>query len=193
MRVRHTAIGAVALLFSMSIAACGGDSGTEPEVDALTESEVTALMAALESMGALETGGTTAELEVGANSTTQPCPLGGVIEVSGDITDHSAGDTLAFEFDVTVVHQACIVSGNGLTFTLSGSPSLRQVGNVSLVGLFLGNGSLTASLVGALEWTTGARSGVCSINVSMSAEVVEGIEAGSATGTVCGIDYTQDL
>ena len=180
----------IATLTALLIA-CGDDTAA-PEVEPLTQVEVNALMAAINALGATEGGGTDEELELGTTSSTVPCPLGGQMSITGQVVDMSPSDGIRFDFDFTMPPQGCQVRGNGMTFTLDGSPNLRQVGAFEVEGFFESL-TLDISLVGTLGWKLGTRSGRCAIDLSGTARADDSGESGTLSGTVCGVDYSQDL
>lgn len=177
-----------ALLFALS--ACG-ESGTDPDDGELTEAELDAL---LEVMVLLSDIGLGAVSEPAASpaavpetftiqSTSLPCPDGGAVVVSGSATaDEEVGE---IEMDLTMTHQACRAtaeSSGRRQFTLNGSPNVDYYFFLALFDE--GEFEMEVDQVGAIQWVTGGRSGLCEIDVHL--EVTGDLDIGAISGTVSG-------
>ena len=166
-----------ALIAFLAVAACDSDTAKPSVPDALTAEEVVALVEGLAEVGRLT--GDTATATPTPNGSTAECPLGGTIAISGTITADSAESNQILRSDLVVTPQSCRFTARGATFTATGAPNFRQVGDVTITGLFE-QVELDYDITGAVDWETGspARRGKCSLDLDLTGEVdVPGIDA----------------
>lgn len=194
------------LLPLLAFAACGGDDGTGPADTELTEQEVGEMMEALAAAGAFsppspqEGSGTSAPNAPARTTfdydveTTASCPGGGSVSISGSVQGDVDDQTGEGDFDVTMTqsHQDCVASSDaGTTFTFNSSPGLQT--SMDFTTTSDGSYSITGSHSGSLGWTTGEKSGSCSVDISYDFSGSQSSFSGSAQGTVCGVDVSHSL
>ena len=124
---------------------------------------------------------------------TAPCPLGGSVEISGDI-ESTQGEVTTIDYTVTQVHDDCQVRADRIdrVFTLNGDP------NVSLDYTWVfgpeGGVEVDGGMNGSVQWETDGRGGTCALAVefTFNGSFSEGGGSGSVTGSVCGIGVSQE-
>ena len=89
-----------------------------------------------------------------------------------------------------MVPVACVVSQDGLVFTVNGNPSLTFAGNFSVGETGI---TITNLLSGDFSWEVGTRTGDCSASLNITVTVdTDLVVSGSATGTLCGHQISLD-
>ena len=192
-------------------AACGQDSAG-PDEDRMTQDEANALVQGLYG-GALLVYGETllqadpmvfAVLPPGVAfplDSTIPCADGGETVFSGSatISSSSAQDPLAAELSGILAITGCTFTSGGVPFALDSDPGLAQAGTV-LFSLETFGFSLDIAFSGALNWTSGTRSGSCSLDNAITAEIslpdvaLSGaVPTATVTGSVCGLGVSRDI
>ncbi len=163
----------------------------EADDDPLAEVEVIALVEGLGTLGILSP----ADDATGA-AATAPCPLGGEVTFEGIPIGSAVTQTI--ELDITVTPRACRLSSRGLTFTLDGSPNLREQGVITIVGFFE-RVDVDIEITGSVDWELDDRSGTCTVNLVLDGETVPSVTdpaptlTGSLAGTMCGVSVDLNL
>lgn len=194
MQGTYIRLGALALLLSFGLLACGDDSPTQSG-DELSQAEVEVMMEALAMAGGAGffTGGGfpaahgTAAQEVSYNETVD-CSGGGSVGISGTISVSGQGESISLNW--TMTHNSCTETApsDGSSWTFNGDPSVT----LALTGSGGENNfSYQGSQQGGIAWSSGGRSGSCGIDVqyNMSGSA-QGSVSVSVSGTVCGRDVS---
>ena len=125
---------------------------------------------------------------------TADCPLGGQLSLDGnalgDVDDQTGAGTIAYT--MTLVHSGCVVQGDqGTQFTLTGNPSLVFSFDVTTDGG--DNSSFSGGFDGAVGFSTSDADGSCGMDYGFAGETSTTGFSFSTTGTICGIDVSQNL
>jgi len=188
-------------LLTLALAACG-DDGTGPDEDELTEEEFEALlevMVALSDIGLEAVDGAPPAAAPAAvpqsfeiDPVTVPCPQGGSVLLEGDaIVDN---DVEQLDMTLSLTHQACRATSqsSGLQFTIDGDPDIDYE---FFIDFDDDDFDMEIDQEGAIEWSTGGRSGTCAMDIHI--EFVGNITtqefSGFVSGTVCGRDASGSL
>lgn len=174
---------------TLVLSACGGDGATAPDA-ALTPEQAAEALEALEAMSLVRPigigGGLSALMAsempaatVGVNDSL-PCPAGGTTSVRGTSTVNEAtGDA---SVDIRQDYNRCAVTvASNRTWTFDGDPDIRFRFTYD-VDTSTGTASVSGTQVGAVRFNSGAQSGRCSINLTMSLTTT----TYSISGRVCG-------
>ena len=182
-----------ALIALLAVAACDDDSAAPAGDDALTAEEATALVDGLAAVAGLV--GTDATALV----TDRPevnCPMGGTVGQSATVTPESTGSSQIIRMQLVMTPQNCRFTARGATFTANGAPDVRQVGEVTIIGLSE-RIEMDFDITGAVDWETGspARRGKCSLDLDLTGEIDQrpgsqptdtvAVLRGSLSGTAC--------
>mgnify|MGYP003573483402 FL=1 len=198
--------GALALLASMALTACGEDplsvnSGDISEAEAAAIAEFLLSSTYENAFSTVQTSPEGPQLVPFSFSTQAdldaPCPLGGSVAISAAVT--ISGDTEleggTISMSMTQVHSACVArqESTGIQFTLSGNPNI--VASFDASSDTSGQMSVSGGLDGALGWETAEGSGNCVIDLSYTASGNEnaGAISASVSGSVCGVSVSQDM
>ena len=157
-----------ALVICVLAAGCG-EGTTEPEPVTnvpLTMQEAVALLEAVQGLWKDTAPQIISETEDGA---VIACPLGGRVRATGAGTDEVVGDTARLVLDLALAPTDCRVSAGGVTFTVDGSPGLRERMELTIVG-FLEAFNVEGSSTGTLDWQVADRSGTCEIDLNLNGE-----------------------
>lgn len=195
----------MALVAMVALAACGDNDGVTPGT--LSQEQAAELASAIFSQsffGALEIGYEQPPQAVGGPmlatysetvEATGPCPLGGEVAINGSVDVETDDETGAgdIDFTLTLVHSSCAVQGQqGTQFTLTGNPSLVFDFLMSTDGEQ--GFSFSGSISGAVDYAIdGGDEGSCPINYDFSGESSQTGFAAQATGSVCGVDVSQNV
>ena len=161
--------------------------------DALTETEALALFKSItEGLELLPDDDT----EPGPVDITVPCALAGQAKIVGTVTVNAIADTLRQVVGVVVTPRGCKVSGDAMTFTVDGDPSMRVDMSVVVIGfekIVIGGG-----VEGKVKWQLEDRSGDCVMNLPLDATVElsdpeNPKETGGYKGKMCGHDIELDI
>jgi hypothetical protein len=167
----------------IAVSACSDSGGTGTNSgDPLDADEANALFNQLFSIGFGGISSAPAPMKAAAAEpipeTTSSCPGGGSVTVSGNVDANSSGGT----FDITETISGCVVTSDGVAFTVNGDPNIRITGDVT-VNQTAQTVDIDMSMKGGFSYSADdGRSGSCAVDVSIS---VTGTSA-SVTGTVCG-------
>lgn len=184
------------VLATISLAACGDDDPTGPG-DALTDTEVAALVEALFTTAvdpSLPDGGASSGPAAAASVSfpideTVTCSLGGSIRMRGSVKVTLGGndDSGTYEHQIEQVHQNCVVQVAGVTgsFRFAGAPAI-----VSTVEAEIENGLVTdfeGAENGTVRWTLGDREGRCQVDLDyVISPTLPANPSYRVTGQVCG-------
>ena len=183
---------------TLALAACGDDSAG-PDEDQMTQDEANALARALyggelltfsQDLSAVQDipPGVTLPVE-----STLRCQGGGQATFSGQASSFvtAAGDSLGMRLSGVLIPTACVVSGDGVTFTLDGMPGIEQEGSVAIaLATFTTVLDFTAS--GSVNWTSGTRAGNCGVDTAINAVIEISLDpsapppTATVTGSLCG-------
>lgn len=182
------------LVSALLVAGCG-DSTAPPPVpepeeggDRLTVAESHTLMTLLAGLGAEEADSPTApELPLAI-----ACPGGGTGLGTGTISTIEESEGAAkLEIDVKIELRECVLSGQGVAFTLTANPGFEQTGTVawSVDGLDF---TLDTHLrmTGEFSFDVGDRSGSCSADFTYTERISTGqnVRSWARMGRLCGHD-----
>lgn len=204
-------VGIFTLAAGIALGGCG--DSTEPEMDPITEAEAAQLATFLmgqsfgapgmpvgmQELPAMEPGSPLVAMARvdfdGTRTETANCPLGGSVEVTVTLDGFEDDETGVAELDATQtqVYRACSGQGESgdFTFTLDSAPSVTS-------DFFIGvdaqeNVTAIGSIVGAVDWVAGERSGRCQIDFAFDLETEGQNVAMSASGRVCNVTLDQNL
>lgn len=194
MRCRRVPVSVVSLLvIAFGIWGCGDDA-TGPEEDMLTLEESEALMEVIQLIGVQ---GSEEELATFGGTITVSCPGGGEVTASGTAIPSGTETGGVLSLDLTLVPTDCVVTADGRTFTLNGSPSLRETGTfgVSIPTELTVLWEIDLAFFGTLAYELGGRSGICDISARtvLQVDLAALSQTGSSSGTVCGNTVDVDL
>lgn len=195
--MRSSTVRILSVIAAGALGACS--DGTGPEVE-LTEAEAAVLAEAVMQAAVLTTAtGSGAPAQVGGPlaapfssqldvSFTADCPLGGTVDVNGEVQVSGDDETGQGRIELAVEHEhhGCMIeSEDGVVFTFEGSPQLE----LDLVIELDGEEELgwSGTIAGAVEWSNEEREGRCSVALGFEG-LVSGAEetlAISVGGTVC--------
>ena len=192
---------------TLALAACRDDSAG-PDEDQMTQDEANALALALyggelltlgQDMSAVQNIPPGATLPV---ESTLPCQGGGQATFSGQVSSFvtAAEDSLGMRLSGVLIPTACVVTGDGVTFTLDGMPGIEQEGSITIaLSTFTTVLDFTAS--GSVNWTSGTRAGNCGVDTAINGVIEISLDpsapppTATVTGLLCGrtIDRTITL
>jgi len=210
--MQRNKVGILTLAAAIALGACS--DSTEPEMDPITEAEAAELASFLmgQSFGATGMPVTfqeIARMDPGARpplararidfdqtvTETGACPLGGSVEVTGAVDGFSDDETGEFQIDATQtqVYSACAAQGESgdFSFTLNSAPSV--VSDFYLAMDPQGDMMALGFVEGALDWTSGDRSGRCDIDFEFDIETEGQNLSMSASGVVCNVTLEQNI
>ena len=182
-----------ALIALLAVVACDDDSAGPAGDDALTAEEARALVDGLAAVAGLVSTDATALV---ADRPEVNCPLGGTVRQSGTVTPESTGSSTIIRTELVMTPQNCQFAARGTTFTANGAPDVRQVGEVTIIGLSE-RIEMDFDITGAVDWETGspARRGRCSLDLDLTGEIDQrpgsqptdtvAVLRGSLSGTAC--------
>lgn len=201
------------LTFATVIALGACSDSTEPEMDPLTEAEAAELANFLMGQSFGATGMPVSFQEIARmDPGTRPplamarvdfdqtvtesadCPLGGSVEVTATVEGFSDDETGEFQVDAnqTQVYQSCAGQGESdFSFTLDSAPSV--VSDFYLAMDAQGDMMALGFVEGALDWTSGDRSGRCLIDFEFDIETEGQSLSMSASGVVCNVTLDQNI
>ena len=179
------------LVLTVMAAGCGDDPP-----DALNEAEALGLFRSITEGLELVPQDDLGDLEPGPVDTTEPCPLGGEAKFVGTVTARPIADTVRVEIGAVVTPTGCKVSGDGMTFTVDGDPSIRI--EVSLDIIAFGKIIMGGGVEGGITWQLEDRSGDCAIDMPLDATVdLSNVDDPLVTrgfrGKMCGHDIRLDI
>ena len=179
------------LVLTVILAGCGDDPVDPP--DPLTEAEAQALFKSITE--GLEFG-PDGNMETAPVDTTVACPLGGQAKIAATASTRAIADTVRVDFRSVVTPMACKVSGDGMTFTVDGNPSVSNVLSVDLVGF--DKIIMRGGVEGKIEWQLEDRSGDCDMDIPLDATVdLSDLDdpkvTGGFKGKMCGHDIQLDI
>ncbi|MDE2761537.1 MAG: hypothetical protein OXQ94_13755 [Gemmatimonadota bacterium] len=188
-RTRQTTLSG--LVLTVMLAACGDDP-VDP-VDALTKTEALALFKSITEGLELLPGD---DMEPGPVDIAVPCPLGGQAKIVGTITVNPVADTIRQEVEAVVTPTGCKLSGDAMTFTVDGDPSMRVEMSVDVIALqtiVMGGG-----VEGKVKWQLEDRSGECAMDLPLDAtadlsDPTNPKATGGYKGKMCGHDIELDV
>lgn len=202
------------LTFATVIALGACSDSTEPETTPMTEAEAVELATFLmgQSFGATGMPVTLQEIAQMDPATRHPlamarvdfdqtatetaqCPLGGSVEVASAMEGFADDETGEFQIDATQtqVYNSCAGEGESgnFSFTLDSAPSV--VSDFYLAMDADGDVMAIGFVEGALDWTSGDRSGRCQIDFEFDIETDGQNLSMSASGVVCNVTLEQNV
>lgn len=210
---RRKCVSTVALVAIALIAACSGDSTTQPGGDLSTE-QLQSMTTVLSFLLGLSLGTSQSTLStptrLDARSLTASvhpitgslaCPEGGRVGVTGTLSSDSAGDAI---FALTDTLVDCGIKDNhSNVWTFTSKPTMAvnitELTNIHGDSIDISHFTNRQTDVGAVRYSTGAQSGRCSVDVSIERHIsLRTPTADSATlslhttGTVCGHAVRRD-
>jgi hypothetical protein len=169
------------MVLALILAAGACDDKTAPE-DPITMEESVALFKGLAGLAMTATD----TLEVTANSIVLACPEGGQTKLVGSVTEQE-GDTARLALTFQVTPTGCVVTGDGMQFTVDGDPSFDHKTVLEFISVPEISIRITGAITGTIKWEMGQRSGACAMALTLDAvPTPEGPLDGSFTGTMCG-------
>lgn len=208
---RRSKVAILTVAAGLAVGACT-ESSTLPKEDNLTEFEAAQLATFLIDRSFNATGA-----EIGAQSAADPkigtfpvalarvgfdethtlfaeCPLGGSVEVEQTVDGFIDEATAEYEINAaqTQVYTGCTAANEAgdFQFILESAPeivanlSIAQDANLNLTG--------SGAVFGAVDWTAGERFGRCDIDFQFSLTGEPGRGTFSASGSICGVSFTQN-
>ena len=195
---------------TLALAAC--ESATEPEEDVMTQDEANALVQGLYggnllvSAGALMQADPTTLLVVPPGvpfplDATIPCTGGGEAVFTGDatISVNEAQGSMAVGLSGTLAAAGCSFTADGVTFVLDSDPGLVQSGSLN-ISLETFTFALNVESSGSFSWTSGTRTGSCSLDNAVAAEfsmldaaLSGAVPTATVTGSICGLSVNRDI
>lgn len=206
--MRRTRVGTIALLATLGLGACGdgatapGATLSGPEAEAIATFLMTSSLDASDQGFAAAPAATdplTARAVVDIDETVTaviPCPLGGSVAVSQAVVGSVDTETGAMDLDAAQVqtHQDCAARDQegSFDFVLNGAPDVNTSLTLSVDGL--GALDMGGSMTGAIDWSSGDRSGTCSLTMEFSGGMdANGAASFTLAGSICGVDVTQSV
>lgn len=209
--MRRNKVGILPLAAVVVLGACG--DSTEPETDPLTEAEAqeiaaflmmqsfgaTTMPVSLQEIASMEAGSPPVALaRVDFDETvteTVECPLGGSLQVTAVVDGFVDDETGEFEVDAsqTQVYQSCTAQSQAddFTFTIDSAPSV--VSDFYFAMNAAEEMTALGFVEGALDWSSGDRSGRCNIDFQFEL-ATDGVNSTlSASGTVCNVTLEQNV
>ena len=193
-RILHSALAATVAL---TVTACG-DSPTElgPQIE-LTQAQTADMISALDALS-YDAGLKIASASIRNRDIalfTSPvdesdsCSEGGTTRAQGTIS--GADDFSSMTANITQTFNNCAeMSENGNVWTFNGAPNLKM--NMSgTMNLSTGSYSANGTMTGALNASSTAGSGSCSINLSFTETGNDSGYSYTISGTVCGQPYSE--
>lgn len=188
---------ALTALLTLAVA-CGDDDddgGTAPTGDTLSSAEVESMMEAMSQVMLFSPIG----LGTGVAAQSEPidetssCPNGGTVRLFGTVSVAGSQTAPTIVGDLQQAFSGCkATSENGTLFTFSGTPTLDFSAAINAqTGAF----SLTLENGGTVGFATGAKSGTCGIDTSITATVTASgvLTTGSLSGRVCNQNVSVTL
>ena len=173
-------VGAISLIAGSLLVGCGGGDKFSPEDSTAAQ---TAAVNAITTAVAASGSALTAEQASGNVSVdfTWDCQSGGTLKVAGEWSGSSSGTGAASAYyDVTGTFAGC----NDGTLTMDGS--LKYVFGVNSSG---GSASYQYVMDGSITYG-GSVTGTCEFDVNISGTASAGGGSGSASGSICGQDFS---
>ncbi len=107
----------------------------------------------------------------GPEEFTIACPQGGEARARISATDNASGDTVSTGLGINFVPAGCGIKGSeGTDFVLDANPGVDYSLNIRIVGFFDDFG-IDGGLAGTLDWMVETRSGTCSMDMDLEAEL----------------------
>ena len=153
-----------AVALTLVLGACENDM-VDPE-DELTEEEAVAL---LKGAAGLLADTTIVPIHQSPDSIVVECPLGGRAKLAGAPIEEQEGDTARLGADFLITPTGCVVSGDGMQFSLSSDTGLRYQLLVEIVGFFEEFNISGTIATGGLSWELDDRSGNCTMDLTLEA------------------------
>jgi hypothetical protein len=169
---------------SLLLAACS-DTTTPNDPDALTKAEAQSLAEQLGSQ-ALSVGAASGAQTSFDYNVTNPCVLGGTVQLSGhiDAQNDTATDVTVLDIVGHAVYQDCAVVASGTHMTLTGDPSLTASAHLTTQG-GRPQGLQSAAVTGGLLYVTeDDRTGHCPVD--FQAALDGGTLVQTLQGQFCG-------
>ena len=188
------------IVFAMLVSSCGksptqvSDQLSQQEALALYSEISVAISQALANVSfsgaAARSPSAITQAYSGSMKSTAPCNAGGAIDVTGTYNgsiDTDAG-TYSYDYQMTMVPNACKASGGASQFTIGGDPNLTISGAYHFDGTTY---DYTYNQQGGVSFTTSdGRSGSCQISYTTTV-AYDGVKStAEVKGSICGIDMS---
>ena len=174
-------------VLGLTMSACGDGGVGENSGDPLDADEAGVLFNELVEIGFVGLARGPAPMSVAAAepipATSSQCPGGGSVTVSGNADD---GTTRA-SFDITETISGCVISVDGIAFTVNGDPNIKITGDISIDDESFEIFDFNMYMNGGFLYTADdGRAGRCAIDVSATLSET----SVSVSGSFCGQDVT---
>lgn len=208
---RSAGLPLVLLATTLALAACGDDPAG-PDEDRMTQDEANALAQGLYGGTLLAYADTLLQADAALLTVlppgvafpldaTIPCMGGGEAVFSGNATISGTDIEARIQVDVsgTLAAAGCTFTNDNVTLALDSDPGLAQTLLVT-ISLETFTFSLDAASSGAFSWTSGTRSGSCTLDNTITSEIsmvdsaLSGaIPTATITGSVCGLGVNREI
>ena len=174
-------------VLALILAAGACDNKTAPE-ETITMEESVALFKGVAGLAMTATD----TISVSPNAIVLACPQGGQTKLVGSVTEQE-GDTARLELTFQVTPTGCVVTGDGMQFTVDGDPSFVHKTVIELISEPNIDIKIKGEITGPIEWELGQRSGACAMALTLDAAPnSDGTLDGAFTGTMCGHEVEVD-
>lgn len=126
-----------------------------------------------------------------SHESSHPCPGGGTVALSFTLSGNwdQAEQALQLDLDGSQTHAGCIVTLDGVTFTIDGAPALDFTASLAVAN-GQPTGPFSHGVDGAFNWSASdGRSGSCNVLVSTTTDLLA--RQRTVQGEVCGHSFTQ--
>lgn len=118
-----------------------------------------------------------------------PCPLGGTVGLDANLSGSADSTSMSITYGLVETPQACVARDDksGMSFVFDGAPNLTA--NSTLYTNFLDTLSLNGTYTGAVDWSSDAGSGTCSIDMAFDGMWNPADSTGTVSlqGSVCNV------
>jgi hypothetical protein len=209
--MRRSQFAILAAAVGLAVGGCT-ESSTLPQEDDLTEFEAAQLATFLIDRSFNATGvGTGAQSAADPGIGTLPvalarvgfneshtllgeCPVAGSLEVVQTVNGFADDETGEYEINAeqTQVYAECTATNEAgdFIFVLNSAPDV--VANLSIAQDIDRNLTGSGAVLGAVEWTADNRFGRCDIDFEFSLSGEPGRASFSASGSICGVQFSQN-
>ena len=140
-------------VLGLTMSACGDGGVGEDSGDPLDANEAGVLFNELVQIGFGGLASGPAPMSVAAAvpipETSSQCPGGGSVTVSGNVSD----GTTSASFDITETISGCVISVDGIAFTVNGDPNIKITGDISFDDESFENFDFNMDMKGGFQYT----------------------------------------